>query len=171
MISGIDIGLADRLRSRLVRSIEYAAAILLAGIMLLTLTDVVARYLFRRPIGASVELTEMAMQVMIYLCIAVAVAGNNHIKVTLMDVLFTRFPRLERWIDRLSILAVAIILALIGIAMFELAQGKSRDITSVLRLPIAPVAWVIGVSLCISAVLAAWSLIRPVRGDGEDQHD
>ena len=164
-----EINLADRLRSRLVQAIEYAASILLGGIMLLTLADVFARYLFRRPIGASLELSEMAMQVMIYLCIAVAVAGNNYIKVTLMDALFTRFPRLERWIGRLSTLVIAIILALVGLAMFELAQGKSRDITAVLKLPIAPVAWAIGLSLCISAVLAAWSIIRPVGGDGGDQ--
>ena len=171
MSSKTKIDAADRLRSYLLQVIEYAAAILLAGIMFLTLVDVLSRYLFRRPIGASLELTEMAMQVMIYLCIAVAVAGNNHIKVTLLDSLFARVPRLERWVGWMSTMAFAIILGMLGLAMFALAQGKASDITPVLRLPIAPVAWAIGVSLFISALLAAWSIVRPLRGGNESEHD
>ncbi|MGE4336287.1 MAG: TRAP transporter small permease [Pigmentiphaga sp.] len=157
-----DGGAADTLRAKLLRTIEYAAAILLAGIMLLTVTDVVARYLFHSPIPASFELTEMAMQIMIYLCIAVAVATNDHIKVTLIDPLFARLPRLERGIDRLSGVLIAVAFAFLGYTMMELARGKESDITAVLGWPVAPVAWVIGGAMYLSAILAAWSVIRPI---------
>lgn len=163
-------GAADTLRARLLRIIEYASAILLAGIMLLTVTDVVARYLFHNPLPASFELTEMAMQVMIYLCIAVAVATNDHIKVTLLDSLFVRLPRLERSVDRLSGVLIAVAFVFLGYTMTELARGKAGDLTSVLGWPVAPVAWAIAAAMFLSAILAAWAVIRPVvapAGDGD----
>lgn len=167
-----DRGTTDALRARLLRAIEYVAAILLAGIMLLTVTDVVARYLFHSPIPAGFELTEMAMQVMIYLCIAVAVATNDHIKVTLIDPLLARLPRLATGIDRLSGVLVAVAFAFLGYTMMELARGKAGDLTAVLGWPVAPVAWVIGGAMYLSAILAAWSVIRPTTelAADEDPH-
>ena len=87
---------------RVVQALEYAAALILAGIMLLTVVDVGARYAFQRPIAAGFEVTEMAMQVMIYLCIAVAVASNDHIRVTLIDPVLKRVSWLKRTIDGVS---------------------------------------------------------------------
>lgn len=159
-------GPVERFRAGLLRLIEYVAAALLAGIMLMTIVDVVARYLFRRPIAASFELTEMAMQVMIYLCIAVAMANNDHIRVTLIDPLLARVPRVERLLDRMFGVVMAVALGGLGIAATELARGKVGDVTAVLGLPIAPVAWGIGLALCLAALLAVWALIRPPAATG-----
>ncbi|MHC3939052.1 TRAP transporter small permease [Paenochrobactrum sp. BZR 201-1] len=145
----------DLLYHRLIQTLEYMAAIMLGGIMLLTFTDVIARYAFHRPIAASFELTEMTMQVMIYLCIAVAVASNDHIKVTLIDPLIKLVPFLKTSADKISGSIIAISLGLLGFAEINLAQGKANEITPVLELPVAPVAWLIGIALCLSAVLAA----------------
>jgi TRAP-type C4-dicarboxylate transport system permease small subunit len=158
MVSSIENRPVGRLQKGVVRLLEYMAAIILAGIMLLIIVDVVARYLFHKPIAASFEITEMAMQVMIYLCIAVAMASNDHIRVTLIDPVLARAPRLARWIERLSAALVAAALFGTGFAVVGLAQGKAVDVTAVLGLPIAPVAWTIAVALMLSAALAIYAV-------------
>jgi len=103
----------------------------------------------------------------------VAVATNDHIKVTLIDPLFARLPRLASGVDRLSGILVAMAFAYLGYTMMALARGKESDITAVLGWPVAPVAWVIAGAMYLSAILAAWSVIRPAAlelPDG-DTHD
>lgn len=153
---------------RVVQALEYAAALILAGIMLLTVVDVGARYAFQRPIAAGFEVTEMAMQVMIYLCIAVAVASNDHIRVTLIDPVLKRVSWLKRTIDGVSGVAIAMALAGMGIAMIGLAAGKSGEVTLVLGLPIAAVAWTIALTLILSAALAAYAIVA---GPTDDEAD
>ncbi len=166
---------AERRRRGLLSVIEHVAAVLLAAIMICTVADVVARYFFHRPIAAAFELTEMTMQVMIYLCIAVAVGTNDHIKVTLIDSLFNRLPRLEGRVDRLASLLSAMAFAYLGYTMADLARGKAVDLTPVLNWPIAPVAWLISGAMFVSAILAFWSLqpaISPKpHPTGGRQHD
>jgi len=162
------IGLAGRVQRRVVQVVEYAAAAILAGIMLLTITDVVARYLFHKPIAASFEVTEMAMQVMIYLCMAVAMASNDHIRVTLIDPVLDRLPRLAGWIERISGAAVASALFGTGLAVIGVAEGKAGEVTAVLGLPIAPVAWAIACALLLSAALAACAAVRQTQEDASN---
>lgn len=164
-------GRVERMRMGILRLVEYVAAILMAGIMLMMITDVVARYVFHRPIAASFELVEMAMQVMLYLCIAVAMARNDHIKVSLIDPLLARFPRLGWAIDRISQVGIVVILGFLGLAVIELAQGKAGEVTAVLGFPVAPVAWVIGLALCLSALLSAWAAVQQLTTHDEDGHD
>ncbi len=165
----------ERVRGRLLSVVEQVAAVLLAAIMCLTVADVVARYFFHRPISAAFELTEMTMQVMIYLCIAVAVGTNDHIKVTLIDSLFNRLPKLEGRVDRLASLLTAIAFAYLGYTMVDLARGKAVDLTPVLNWPIAPVAWLISGAMFVSAILAFWSLVQPISPEPDpnsgSQHD
>lgn len=165
MASSKKIGPAGRLQRRVVQVVEYAAAVILAGIMLLTIVDVVARYLFRKPIAASFEVTEMAMQVMIYLCMAVAMASNDHIRVTLIDPVLERLPRLAGWIERISGVVVALALFGTGLAVMGVAEGKVGEVTAVLGLPIAPVAWAIACALILSAALAAYAAVRETHKD------
>lgn len=159
MASSIEKGPVGRLQKRLVGLLEYIAAIMLAGIMLLVIVDVVARYLFHKPIAASFEMTDMIMQVMVYLCIAVAMASNDHIRVTLIDGILSRVPRLSGWIERLSSILVALALLGAGIAEIGFAKGKAVEISAVLGLPIAPIAWAIAVALILSAALAVYAAI------------
>lgn len=165
MASSKKIGPVWRTQRRVVLGLEYVAAVILAGIMLLTIADVVARYLFHKPIAASFEVTEMAMQVMIYLCMAVAMASNDHIRVTLIDPVLNRLPRLAGWIGRISGIAVALALFGTGIAVTAVAQGKAGEVTAVLGLPIAPVAWAIACALILSAALAAFAAVRTTHKD------
>lgn len=155
----IENGPIGRSQRRLVKFLEYVGAVILAGIMVLTIVDVVARYLFQNPIAASFEVTEMAMQIMIYLCMAVAVASNDHIRVTLIDPILDRMPRLARSIENISGLAIALVLFGMGVAVMRLAAGKAGEVTAVLGLPIAPVAWAIALSLILSAALAVYAAI------------
>jgi TRAP-type C4-dicarboxylate transport system permease small subunit len=75
----------ERFRDALVRALEWIASALLVAILLITVVDVVFRYLIGRPLAASFELTEILLAVMFFASIGVAMARDVHIEVTLLD--------------------------------------------------------------------------------------
>jgi len=144
----------ERFRDALVRALEWIASALLVAILLITVVDVVFRYLIGRPLAASFELTEILLAVMIFASIGVAMARDDHIEVTLLDPLLERLPRFNRAMRVASRMAIAAAFLLLGIWVFELGQGKRVEFTPVMHLPLAPVAWAVAAALVVAAVLA-----------------
>ncbi|HLT27468.1 MAG TPA: TRAP transporter small permease subunit [Zeimonas sp.] len=148
----------ERFRDALVRALEWIASALLVAILLITVVDVVFRYLIGRPLAASFELTEILLAVMIFASIGVAMARDDHIEVTLLDPLLERLPRFNRAMRVASRMAIAAAFLLLGIWVFELGQGKRVEFTPVMHLPLAPVAWAVAAALVVAAVLAVLSV-------------
>lgn len=157
----------ERFRHAVVSALELFASVLLAAIMLITVVDVVFRYLLVRPLAASFELTEVLLAVMIFASIAVAMARDDHIEVTLLDPLLARVPRFQRAARVAFRLAIAIAFLFLGFWVFELGQGKWVEFTPVMHLPLAPVAWAIAGALFVAAVLSVLSVLvkRPLGDD------
>ena len=130
----------ERFRDTIVSALERIASLLLVAIMLITIVDVVFRYLLKSPLAASFELTEVLLSVMIFASIAVAVARDEHIEVTLFESLLTRFPPFKRTVYVVSRLAIAVAFFCLGFWVFELGNGKWVEFTPVMHLPLAPVA-------------------------------
>jgi len=86
--------------------------IMLAGLMLLTVSDVALRFFFKAPIIGSLEVTELLMIVIVYPGVAwVAVKGVN-VKV---DLVVDRFPtRTQGIFDSVTCFLSLIVAALIG---------------------------------------------------------
>ncbi|MCL4745009.1 MAG: TRAP transporter small permease [Burkholderiaceae bacterium] len=130
--------------------------------MLITVVDVVFRYLLKSPLAASFELTEVLLVVMIYASIAVAMARDDHIEVTLLNPLLARAPWFNRAARTVFRLAIAVAFSLLGYWVFELGQGKWVEFTPVMHLPLAPVAWAVVVALVLAAVLSVLSVVSPL---------
>jgi len=157
----------ERFRNTIALVLERFASVLLVVIMLITVVDVVFRYLLGNPLAASFELTEILLSVMIFASIAVAMARDDHIEVTLLEPLLVRVPRFRRGAYIAFRLMIAAAFLGLGLWVFELGNGKWVEFTPVMHLPLAPVAWLVALALLVAACLSALSVIvkRPVPDD------
>ena len=111
------------------------AAVALAAMMLLTVTDVVLRMFFRAPIQGTLELVELGLACTIFLALPAVFLRDEHLVVDVVDH-FAKRP-LVRLLDLASAVVSAAVLALMAWQMVSLAQTTREfgDVTSDLSIP------------------------------------
>ena len=87
----------------LVRALSTVTGTMMFAMMALTFVDVVARYVFNSPLGATFEIIEFMMGVLIFSSLPLITLDRAHITVSLLDGLFRRSP-LIRWTQQLFVL-------------------------------------------------------------------
>lgn len=120
------------------------AGLTLVGLLAWTAVDIVGRSAFSSPLRGTIELTELAVVVLVYLGLARTETDDAHITV---DLLFVRFKRRGQLV--LRAVAGAIGVAVIAVMTWRLYQFTGHlqaggYETSRLRVPLWPVA-VLGV--------------------------
>jgi len=139
------------------------AATLLFSLMILTLVDVIGRYVFNAPINGSYEITELLLAAIIFSALPLVSARDDHITVDLIDAFV---PKFIAWLRDVAIAIVsALILAGISYKIWLKALESVRygDQTAMLLLPTAPVFFFISLALGLSsfiAALLAWQYAR-----------
>jgi TRAP-type C4-dicarboxylate transport system permease small subunit len=134
-----------RWNGRVTAWLARIAAFVLAVMAVVTFADVIARYFFNRPFTFTVEMTELAMGVIVWLAVGLTTHDNEHISV---DFLTLRLAaRTRAVIEILTNLTALGFLALVTWrlwvqAAFLLQKG---DLTQVVRVPYWPVAYVIAI--------------------------
>jgi len=142
MSSSIIDGLA-RANGRITMALASIAAVALAVIAAVTFGDVVGRYFFHAPFAFTVEMTQMAMGLVVYFGVGLVTHEDAHISA---DVVTLRLP--PRW--RAAIATVTNLLALCFLAILtwrlwahaEFLYGKG-DTTMVWTVPLWPVAFAV----------------------------
>ena len=111
------------------------AAVALAAMMLLTVTDVVLRMFFRAPIQGTLELVELGLACTVFLALPAVFLRDEHLVVDVVDH-FAKRP-LVRLLDLASAVVSAALLALMAWQMVSLAQTTREfgDVTSDLSIP------------------------------------
>lgn len=132
--------------------LKRMAEISLAAMALLTLVDVLGRYVFSFPVQGSVELTEMLMVAVIFSGIPLATAAHAHVAVDIVTLALG--PR-TRWLQ--TVLAHSIALGaslLFGSVTWSraLAAREFQDQTTMLGLPLAPMVFFMSVLLFVNAL-------------------
>jgi TRAP-type C4-dicarboxylate transport system permease small subunit len=155
-----------RANGRVAMWLARIAAVALAVIAAVTFGDVVGRYFFHAPFSFTVELTQMAMGLVVYFGVGLVTHEDAHISA---DVLTLRLrPRLRALFALLTnLLALAFLAVVVWRlwlqAEFLLAKG---DTTMVWTVPLWPVAFAVafgsvlfltGVSLHLANAWAAFS--------------
>ncbi|MBI3436445.1 MAG: TRAP transporter small permease [Proteobacteria bacterium] len=155
---------------RFLRILALASGGIVLLLMLYTVADVVLRYAFNRPFSGSIEVTEFAMALIVFLAIPYCGWVGGHIAVDLF----------EKPLDRLSPRLLPALVAFAGAAVFALAAWRSaietfatiHQISNMLRMPHYPFRF--AVSLC-SALFALVLLVQGVaslrRRNGKDGAD
>jgi TRAP-type C4-dicarboxylate transport system permease small subunit len=156
--AGRGIGAAVLLR----RVLGGVVALILFFMMVLTVIDVLGRFVFNKPVPGSFEMMEFSLAILVFTATPLVTWDRGHITVTLLDNLFRGHARRIQRSFVLSVSALAI--AIICWRMWD--QGNRLDVTGAitgyLEWPIAPVAWsmslLAGLSFLIVTVLAIFAI-------------
>ncbi len=136
-----------------------AAAILFA-MMALTVVDVVARYVFSRPLRGAFEITELMLLVLIFAGLPLVSFADEHALMDFIDRLLG--PRSQSWLERL----VQLVNAAFMFLLTWLVWGKAdriwayRDATDVLRIVYGPFVYFMAVTLALAGVIHLYKVIE-----------
>lgn len=147
-----------------VQGLTYLCSAILFVMMLLTISDVVLRYVFNSPLKGAYELTELSLAMLIYAGLPLVSLRNLHVTTDFLDQFLG--PRGQK------IAAVLINLVcgfgLIGVGWVVWAKaaalGVAGDTTLVRGIVLAPFVYAISVMVFITAII---HLEKAIRGDSE----
>jgi TRAP-type C4-dicarboxylate transport system permease small subunit len=153
------VGLADRVQ----RSQLWVAEAALVILMLVTVLDVFMRYLFNRPIRASLETVEVMLLVFVFNGMAAAFFGRRHIVIDLLDGVFG--ARVTGMLIRIADVLSVLCLGLLAWAMLLPATQAYQYGDVKMELPIAIyVLWIVALASLAGTIFCALVtlLARPV---------
>lgn len=139
--------------------------------MLVTVVDVAGRYLFNKPLNGGFEMTEMMLAALIYCGLPLVSQKREHIVV---DTLEPFMPAaLIRVLDVLADVVCAVVLFGLGYMIYGRAVRVAEygDTTNVLKLPLAPVAYLMSAMILVAGCIHLWHAVSPRRsGDAQRAH-
>jgi TRAP-type transport system small permease protein len=149
-------GRIDRALQRVNSILHMLAGVTMVLLLLWTVGDIIGRTAFSRPFPGTVELTELAVVMLVYLGLARAENADAHITV---DLLFARLGVRARLALRIAAgLVSAAVVAILTwrLAVFAGQLQTGGFTTGVLRIPLYPVAivGVLGASAFLLAILS-----------------
>ena len=138
-------------------------ACMIVFLALLTLVDVLGRYLFSAPVPGALEITELVLALMIGLALPLVERRQAHITVDFVDGI--RAPRFQRVRRILLGLVMAGALGVAARQMLVQAEDYAlgNEHTMYFEIPAAPIAFAIAASLAIGAAIALATSLRPPR--------
>lgn len=137
---------------RLLTCCGWVAAIVTFAVMCLIVTNVILRYGFGTPIAGTLELTEGALPLIIFLSLALTQFHGGHIRVTLLTDRVP--PSMARGLGVLAMLAGAVLFAWAAWSGW-LAAEKSMAIGEMKRGSVRYPVWPIKFAVCFGMVLLA----------------
>jgi len=145
----------DRAGLWLARTCLTLSALCLFSIMILTVVEVIGRYLFNAPIFGRQDIAQILLALSIFLAFPVVTLRGEQIDVDLLDGLFSE--RAAIWRDRLIAVLVAVSLLTMGYWLFARAEKvMSRGITTeLLFLPKFPLIYFIAIVVTATGLLLA----------------
>jgi TRAP-type C4-dicarboxylate transport system permease small subunit len=142
-----------------------AAAVVLFAMMALTAVDVAGRYLLNKPLPGGFEITEILLAALIYCGLPLVSQRREHIVIDTFDVFMSR--RVKRGLDVAAEIVCSAAWFGVGYLIFRraLRVAEYGDTTSVLKLPLAPVAWLMGVMIVVAALIHLRLIFVPHRDE------
>ena len=138
-----------------------AASALLLAMMSLTFVDVVARYLFNRPIRGAFEITELTLLVLIFAGLPLVSHGDEHVT---MDFIDRMLP--PRALTILIRAVHAMVAALFFFLTWQMIIKANRiagygDTTDVLRIPVGPFVYFMAGMILLTALVHVFKVFVP----------
>jgi TRAP-type transport system small permease protein len=137
-----------------------AASTILLAMMILTTVDVVARYVFNRPLRGAFEVTELLLLVLIFAGLPLVSFTNEHAVMDFIDRLLGR--RGLRGLQG----SVELVSAVLMFGLAWLVWGKAdriwayRDATDVLRILYGPFVYFMAVALALAGVIHLYKAVE-----------
>lgn len=135
------------------------AGLMLAAVMMVTVVDVVGRYAFSRPLPGATEIIEIMMALLIYIGLPVVSQRNAHISVDMFGSLLpARAAPVRDFIVRVLCAAV---MGTIAWRLWLYAGQLTRDVTEYLKIPQAPIVYVLSVCAGVATLIEVYRAFRP----------
>jgi len=137
-----------------------AAAGILLAMMALTVVDVVARYVFSRPVRGAFEITELMLVVLIFAGLPLVSFSDEHAVMDFIDRLLG--SRGQRWLERLVQAACAAFMFLLAWLVWRKADRiwAYRDATDVLRILYGPFVYFMAITLGLAGLIHLHKVIE-----------
>ena len=137
-----------------------AAAGILLAMMLLTVVDVIARYVFSRPVRGAFEVTELMLVVLIFAGLPLVSFTDEHAVMDFIDRLLG--PRGQQWLQRSVQAACAGFVFLLTWLVWRKADRiwAYRDTTDVLRIVYGPFVYFMALTLGLAGVIHLYKVIE-----------
>ena len=148
-------------------TVMYAfSAVVLSLMMLLTVSDVILRYM-GRPIPGTYELVGLSGAIAIGFAIPYTSLVRGHVFV---EFLIDRMEKGRREIV-LIFTKILILLLFIAFGVYLFSTGRdmavSGEVTQILRLPFYPVAYAVGISCFVECLVMVSDIVRLAGGNYE----
>ena len=161
----------ERRFEHFLRLLAYAGGLVLAGLALLVIYEIGARYFFGRPFRGGFEMTELAMSVIVACGLPYTAIQRGHVSVDIFSKFFDR-PSM-RWVNFGVHALGAIVLGILtyqsfGYAMKSYGYG---DVSNMMRIPKFPFQFAVAISaglFTIVLILDALKALNPKAVLGED---
>jgi TRAP-type C4-dicarboxylate transport system permease small subunit len=118
----------------------YVTLVVLFLMMLIQMTDVFGRYLFDKPLKATMDYLELGMGIVVFWGLAFCASENNHVKVDVLTIHINK--RVQSIIDRITFIFGAFILALItwrlALRAWSILQNPPGPVTMTMFIPYWP---------------------------------
>jgi TRAP-type C4-dicarboxylate transport system permease small subunit len=145
---------------RVEATLGVAASAILFAMMLLTFVDVVARYVFSRPVRGAFEVTELLLVVLIFAGLPLVSYADEHVTMDFVDRLVgprTR-ARLERGVHVVTTALMALLAWLVWLKADRI--WGYRDATDVLRIVYGPFVYFMAVMIGLTGVIHLYKALR-----------
>jgi len=136
-----------------------ASAVLFA-MMGLTVVDVVARYVFNRPLRGAFEVTELMLLVLIFAGLPLVSFSDEHATMDFIDRVLG--PRAQRWLERgVQLVNGAFMLFLAWLVWLKANRiWGYRDTTDVLRILYGPFVYFMAVTLALAGLIHLYKMLE-----------
>jgi TRAP-type C4-dicarboxylate transport system permease small subunit len=130
-----------------------AASTILMAMMLLTVVDVVARYVFNRPLAGAFEVTELMLLVLIFAGLPLVTYADEHAVMDFIDRLLS--PSGQANLRRAVQIASAAVMFLLTWLIWLKADRiwAYRDATDVLRIVYGPFVYFMAVTIGLAGLI------------------
>lgn len=137
-------------------------SLFLLSLMLITVADVLGRYLFNTPVIGATELTEILLVCLVFMGLPVVCLDNSHISV---DLVVSRFPAVLQPFRQLMLTCItSLVLGVIGWRLWVYAEqiGSYGGTTNSLSIPLAPIAYLCASASALAAAITLLQALSPV---------
>jgi TRAP-type transport system small permease protein len=121
--------------------------------MALTFVDVVARYVFNRPLRGAFEVTELLLLVLIFAGLPLVSHANEHVTMDFIDRLLTARGR-DLWQRAVQIVSAAIMFLLTWLVWIKAGRISAyNDATDVLRILYGPFVYFMAAMIALAGLM------------------
>jgi TRAP-type C4-dicarboxylate transport system permease small subunit len=137
-----------------------AASAILFAMMLLTFVDVVARYVFNRPVRGAFEVTELLLVVLIFAGLPLVSYADEHVTMDFIDRLLGpgARARLQRGVHVVSAAIMALLAWLVWLKADRI--WGYRDATDVLRIVYGPFVYFMAMTIGLAGLIHLYQAFR-----------